>query len=171
MNASLKFKFVGQNTFKLLMPIITNQNILRYIKYFNEIDPLSPTLADINTREVNLIADKTVVLTPFDTSVLTEEQIKIFFNPTKIDFGDGDDILNTVYYRIHIIVPTSKWVMNGSGQFLAYCISHEIAKEVDNKNIAGIGKVNIVGQADEGKVTDTFSGLTFKIAVNSANKA
>jgi hypothetical protein len=169
MNASLKFKFIGQNTFKLLQPIVKNQNILRYIKYLDKDDPLDKKLPDIDMR-TDLITDGTIILTPFDKNVLAKEKIKIFFNPIDVDFGDGKNILNTTYYTIDIIMPTSKWKLS-NGEFRAYMIAHEIAKEIDNKNIAGIGKVNIVGRAIQGKVTDTFSGLNFKIAVDSANKS
>ena len=170
MNASLKFKFIGQNTFKLLQPIVNNQNILRYIKYLDKDNPLDSALLDIDTRKVDLIADGTIVLTPFDKNVLRDEAVKIFFTPIDIDFGNGKDVLNTTYYMIDIMMPTSKWRLS-NGEFCAYMIAYEIAQTIDNKNIAGLGKVNIVDRAIQGKVTDTFSGLNFKIAVDSANKS
>lgn len=169
MNASLKFKFIGQNTFKLLQPIVKNQNILRYIKYLDKDDPLDKKLPDIDMR-TDLITDGTIILTPFDKNVLAKEKIKIFFTPIDIDFGNGKDVLNTTYYMIDIMVPTSKWRLS-NGEFRAYMIAYEIAQIIDNKNIAGLGKVNIVDRAIQGKVTDTFSGLNFKIAVDSANKS
>lgn len=169
MNASLKFKFIGQNTFKLLQPIVKNQNILRYIKYLDKDDPLDKKLPDIDMR-TDLITDGTIILTPFDKNVLAKEKIKIFFTPIDIDFGNGKDVLNTTYYMIDIMVPTSKWRLS-NGEFRAYMIAYEIAQTIDNKNIAGLGKVNIVDRAIQGKVTDTFSGLNFKIAVDSANKS
>lgn len=136
MNASLKFKFIEQNLMKILMLVVTNQKILRYIKYLND-NPLDESLPDIEDTLIN----SHIILSPFDKEVVTVSEVKLFFYPTRSDLKSKP--LGKHIYMFDIICPINYYIIPNMGQFRTIRIADEIAKMIDGQTIAGIGEVTI----------------------------
>lgn len=133
---SQKFKHIEDNLTNILLTMINNQNLKRYIKYLND-NPLEKSLSQPDITD-NLIGTN-ILLTPLNTEVVTVENVYIFINPFSGDltrYPVSDDI-----YSIDIMIPNDKWLI--SGKIRPIRIAHEISKNIDGLNIAGIGKVEI----------------------------
>lgn len=162
MNAtSLKFKFIEDNLNKMLILMVNNQTIKRYIKYLDQY-PLDPSLPDIADNLIN----KNIMLTPYDPTVLTDMQVKVFFTPYKGNLKNiplGNDI-----YLIDIIVPIKYWLITGKGEIRVFRIAEEIAKMFDNQSVAGVGRVYLTDYSVY-KVNDSYAGLNLLINVINSN--
>jgi hypothetical protein len=142
------------------MLLYENQNISKYIYYLVD-DPLSEVDVPIDLK-----ANGNFILTLMDNTILTEEKVRIFLNPV---LGDLERIpLGEITYEIDIVIPNSKWILNGMGQFRAYRIMDEFSKLVDGKNVGGIGEVNITKFKAFGITDTSYSCLSALIKVNVA---
>jgi len=152
---SLKFEHIESNLVKLFSLLYSNQNISKYVYYLID-DPLS-IQEDVS---INMLEEGYYLLTIFDNSVPLAEKVRIFLNPfsgnlKKVGVGD-------ILYQMDIVVPNTKWILNGMGQIRAFRIASEFNKMVDQKPVAGIGSVNVEGFKTF-KVSDTYSGLSIYI--------
>jgi hypothetical protein len=159
MFASLKFKFMGDNTNKMLYMITTNQNFLRYIKYLDN-DPLNTSKPDVAYSEVqdNFAVDL------FDEEVLEETKIKVFFSP--LDGMLEEKPIGHDIFILDIVIPKDFWKLEGKGEFRAFQMAHEVALKLDGKNVAGIGDINIIKWRSF-KINNQYRGLTLWIKVGS----
>ena len=155
---SLKFKHIETNLLKLLILIINNQNVCKYIYYLDD-DPLNNP--DVS---VNLIETRNIILTLFDEEILDNESIKVFINPFQGDLRSQP--LSNILYLIDIVIPNNKWVLHGLGQLRAYRIADEIAQMIDGQMVAGIGEVEII-DFKAFKVGSNHSGLSLSVRINS----
>lgn len=157
MKKSLKFKFIEENLLNILHLIVGNQNILRYIKIL-ENNPLDPTYPDIQETLIN----QNIILTPFDPTILTENQVKLFFYPFSGKFSNNPK--GKHIYECDIICPYSYWVLSNMGQFRTTRIADEICMLIDGKNITGVGDIE-VNEYRIGKVDDNYAVLSLWIDV------
>lgn len=162
MNASGKFKFIGQNLDKMMYMIVTNQNILRYMKYL-DYDPLSTNQPDVT--EDDLVGQFVTDL--FDSETMEATKVKLFFHPLEgvLDIQPvGYDI-----YMLDIVIPTNYWKIQSRGEFRAFKIAEEISKRIDGQKIAGIGEIDIIKWKTY-KVESTHKGLSLWVKVNSTTR-
>lgn len=137
METSLKFQKIEDNLFKLLLLLVSNKNIAKYIYWLTDNPLIEP---DVTT---DLIDNGYILPTLFDSQALTEEKVRVFLNPIS---GSLEGIpLGDIMFSMEIVVPSSKWNLKGIGKYRAYRIVDEFSKMVDGKDIAGVGNVNIVG--------------------------
>lgn len=136
MSASLKFKFIEQNLMNILMLVVTNQNILRYIKYLND-DPLDDYLPDVEGTLIN----EHIILSPFDKEVASVSEVKLFFYPFKSHLKSKP--LGKHVYMFDIICPIRYFILQGRGEFRTIRIADEIARMIDGQTITGIGEITI----------------------------
>ncbi len=160
MNGSLKFKFIEESLQSMLELISSNQNIKRYLKHLTN-NPLASSLPDI---EGNLM-DENIYLTPFDETILEEIKVMMFLYP-----HDGRFITpkSKHIYCCDIICPIGYWVLLGTGKFRPTRIADEICMMIDQKNVAGIGDVEI-NNYKIGKVSKAYGFLTLFIEVTTAS--
>ena len=155
MSDSLKFEYIESNLVKLFSLLYSNQNIAKYVYYLID-DPLSIQ----ENVPIDLYSEGYYLLTVFDNSIPTVEKVRIFLNPFSGNLksiGTGE-----ILYQMDIIVPNSKWILNGMGQIRAFRITSEFNKMVDQKPVAGIGSVKVEGFRTF-KVNDTYSGISIFI--------
>lgn len=155
MSNSLKFENIEFNLVKLYGLLISNQNIAKYVYYLVD-DPLS-VQEDV---PVNLKDEGYYQLTVFDNSIPETEKVRIFLNPYSgnlKNIGTGE-----IMYQMDIVVPNSKWILNGLGQIRSFRIANEFNKMVDGKPVSGIGNVYIHGFRTF-KINDIYSGLSIFI--------
>jgi len=160
MEKSFKFKHIENNLLKLLTIFLSNQNIKKYIYYLND-DPTSQS-----NVTVDLIENDYIILTMFDETILTEEQIKIFFNP--IVGSLKSQPLSEITYIMDIIIPNNYWVLHGLSQIRSFRIADEFAQDIDQQLVAGIGECEITNFKAY-KVGKNYSGLSLWIKVCSSS--
>lgn len=158
---SLKFKHMSINTTKIVLNLLLNQNLMRYIHYLGDYNPLDSRLPDVEADEVK---KKNFILTKFNDKIITETKILMFVNPLRGRFtgsASSDD-----FYEINIIVPRDYWIIGNTSEIRAFEIAYEIGQSLDQKNIAGVGDVKIVNW-DTWKVNDSFDGLSLLLSVTN----
>lgn len=158
---SLKFKHISMNTTKLVFNLLFNQNLLRYIHYLGDYNPLDERIPNV---EASVVKDNNFILTKFNDKIITDTKIFIFVNPFRGRFtgsATADD-----FYEISIIVPREYWLIKNTSQLRAFEIAYEIGQSVDQKNIAGIGNVEIVNW-DTFKASDSHDGLVLLLQVTN----
>lgn len=160
MESSYKFKYIEENLIKLVGILLQNENLKKYIIHLTD-DPLS----EPNVTE-DLIESRNIILAPFDDRILTEEKVILFVNPLRGNLNNQP--LSDLIFLVDIIIPTSKWLLNGLGQIRAFRIADLIARDVDQKRIMGV-KENEVTEFRIFKVNNNYSGLSLTIKVNSSS--
>ena len=139
---SQKFKYISDNTSKLVNEMLTNQNLAKYIYYLDNkkhpLDPSNPSISPIRVR------DKNFKFVLFDDNIVTDTQILVFVNPAMNNYRGTTLSIDT--FVMDVAIPNKYWVINNGGdiQLRAYEIAYEVAKAIDGKNITGIGDVEIV---------------------------
>lgn len=160
MEKSCKFKHIENNLIKLLEVLLSNENLKKYIFYLID-DPLSQPTVDVDLLETN-----NIILNLFDSNILDERRVTLFINPLEGDLRSQP--LSDLTFTIDIVIPYKKWIMGEfGGQLRVFRIADEIAKEIDQKNVMGIGDTEIV-RFRLFKVNNDYSGMTLWIKVNSS---
>ena len=159
---SLKFKHTSKNTMKLILAMLANQNLVRYIHYLSDSDPLDTNLPDANPLQVK---EDNFILTQYNSDVLVENKISIFVNPMRGSFKPND-VTSNDQYTIDIVIPYVYWNIKDTGDIRAYQIAYEICQVIDFKKIAGLGNVEVAGW-NSYKVDNQFSGLTLFVNVTN----
>jgi len=154
---SLKFKHMSKNTIKLVFTLLGNQNLLRYIHYLGDYNPLDGNLPNASPGEVKV---NNFILTTFNEKILEETKISIFLNPHRINFNRSATA--KLVFELVIVVPYKYWIIKDIGELRACSIAYEIAQTIDQQNIVGIGDVFII-DGETFKLNDTFSGLAMYI--------
>lgn len=143
--------------------MLTNQDLLRYIHYLGDYNPLDKALEDVSLIQVK---QQNFMLTPFNPEILSNTKIMLFLNPFSGRFGknvEADDV-----YTLDILVPYDYWIIGDTSEIRVYSIAHQIAKSIDQKNIAGVGNV-VIASYKAYKVDDTFAGVTLFLEVINAS--
>lgn len=159
MEKSCKFKHIENNLIKLLEVLLSNENLKKYIYHLSD-DPLNQP-----TVEADLLETNNIILNLFDSEILDEQRVTLFINPYEGDLRSQP--LSDLTFTIDIIVPSSKWLLRGLGQIRSFRIADEIAKDIDQKNVMGIGECEIT-RFRIYKVNNNYSGMTLWIKVNSS---
>jgi len=160
---SLKFKHMSKNTIKLVFTLLGNQNLLRYIHYLGDYNPLDGNLPNASPGEVKT---RNFVLTTFNEKILEETKVSIFLYPHVSNFARRSTAKDI--YELVIAIPYKYWVIEDVGELRAFEIANEIAKSIDFENIVGIGNVYIT-RAETFKVNNEFSGLVMHFEVTNPN--
>jgi hypothetical protein len=156
---SLKFKFMSENTLKILNTILANQNYLKYVKYLTDY-PLQG--ADISPADV---FKNNVSLSHFREDIVTETQITVFFCPYITRFkgttlSDDDFLLVTV-------IPNEYWTIQNNTRIRAMEMAREVIESIDQQYVAGIGKTEVIYH-DTFKVNTKFQASKMVIRVPNA---
>lgn len=166
---SQKFKYISDNTSKLVNEMLSNENLVKHIYYLdNEKHPLDPSNPLVPPRRV---IDKNFKFVLFDDNIVTDTQILVFFNPVMNNYRGTTLSIDT--FTMDVAIPNKYWIIHNGGniQLRAYEIAYEVVKAIDGKNITGIGDVEIVS-AQTGRVgSKGISVISIMIEVkNTATK-
>jgi len=146
---SLKFSFVEQNMKNLLLPLRQNQNFLRFSQYLSD-NPLDLEVFDKTSGDIipqpdivstDLIADKIIIPTLFNTIIATDSKVYLYFSPLRGSIQDTRTPIFESRYIFNIICPFASYVINGTQEFRPFRIANEICKSLDCQDVAGIGQV------------------------------
>jgi len=161
MEWSQKFRHIENNLIKLLEVLLSNENLKKYIFYLVN-DPISQPNVDVDLLETGHI-----ILNVFDNNILDSEEQKVilFINPYEGNLRNQP--LSDITFLIDIVVPYQYWLLSGLGQIRPFRIADEIAKDIDQKHVMGIGLCEIE-RFKIYKLNKDYSGMTLWINVNSS---
>ena len=168
---SNKYSFINDNISDLLLPIVTNQNILRYIHYLDN-DPLNSSKPNINNPYVIddgvHTSEAHIFLDFFNETIVTEQKIYMFFTPIKPKRTFTEiSTINSYLFSLSIVIPSTYWSLRGQGKLRAYAIADEISQMIDGKRITGIGEV-IIESDGAGKLDNGYRILELVIKVDNS---
>lgn len=177
---STKFKYIDDHITKILTPLKTSQEFLRLIYYLSEFQsPLEPYFFDESGNKImqpdiiktwqQLISDKTIVLTLFNSTILTKEKVTIFFSYLLAKYDDNSLFNDDVIYEMNIVVPYNKVMIPNTIQQRHHKIANAVCQLIDNQPIAGVGNVFCI-HASTYKENDDYEGLCLRFKVNDFTK-
>ena len=159
---SLKFKNIEKYLINILLLIVGNQNIARYVMRLDN-DPLDSTKPDVFD---DLIELKNVIPTMFDNTITEYSEVKIFLYPARGSLQGKP--LGDVYMNVDILVPDICNLLEGKGQFRTFRIADEITQMVDGQSeIAGCGQMNVVDFINYKLPNTNYCTLSMRILINS----
>lgn len=164
MGESNKLRNTSKDLNTILSHLVQNQNLKRYLYYLDN-DPLSEDKTDIGGTLIN----ENIILTPYDSRVVSEESVKIFVN---LNSGNLRTQPVGIYtYSMEIICPLTKWVLEGKSQIRPHQIAYEITRKLDGVKINGVGKAE-VENVNFGKLDETYGWgrLLFKVNTNTLKR-
>lgn len=157
MSMSNKFKNATTHLFQLIMIMISNNEISKYL--VNE-----PS----NGEYVDLLYEYVFPSFPTIEDLPDDYKTRIYVNPdTGIDYRGNQATMQEVY-KVDIITPESEAFTN-SGELRPFGIAYEMSKNIDNKHIGGIGNAEIFDYKYY-KLGDNHVALTFFIKFISQKK-
>ncbi len=164
---STKFKFVSTTMNQMMNQILRNRAVRRYITYLGKKHPLDDTVPDVSPVKVS---EENVYFKIYTEEVLSDTKVTLFLNPIEQDFKHTT--LGLEFYQLDIVVPESAWeIKNGMNREIrAYSILHEIAREIDQQKISGIGEVTIENSFMQ-SMTKGYAIVSTIIVVNGSMRA
>lgn len=164
---STKFKFVSKAMNQMMNQVLRNRAVRRYITYIGKQHPLDAGIPDISPAKV---FEENVYFKIYTEEVLSDEKVVLFLNPIEQDYENIS--LGLDFYQLDIVVPESAWeIVEGMHREIrAYSILHEIAKEIDQQKITGIGEVTIQRSFMQ-SMTKGYTIVSTVIMVNTSMRA
>jgi hypothetical protein len=101
----------------------------------------------------------------FNPEILVETKAMLFLNPYNVRFGRGTTANDN--FLLDIVLPYKYWIIEETSELRVYSIAYQIAKTIDQKNIAGVGNIKIT-DCKAFKVDNTFSGVSLIFEVENA---
>jgi len=154
---SYKFRDIETNMNQILSALLKNNNFKKYIYYSSDNPLTEPDVSDSD-----MILGKRIVPAPVSMKILDVSRITMFFNYRKCSFRN--QALSSIIFIADLVIPIPLWSINsGDGQRWIR-ITDEIAKELDQQLVTGIGEVS-VGEPMPFPVNDEFAGISIPIIV------
>lgn len=136
METQRRFSVMGENLFKTLKKIISNQRVCRLLKYQNS-TPFDPFLPDIDGLD---LLHKQIVIVPKIPEVNDKEcsYIYIVFDKYIINPENRDYKISTI--RFDIVCPFKEWIIDDNN-LRPYLLMQEIDNMFNESKMSGIGKL------------------------------
>lgn len=162
-NTQRRFSVMGENLFRILNKIITNQRICRLLKYQNE-DPFSEDLEDVNG--LDLIHKQICVIPKIPETDGTEMSfINIVFDKFVVNSNNPDFKISTV--RFDVICPFNEWIVNNSN-LRPYLIMQELDAMFNQAKMSGIGNLQFVS-SETLVLSPHLGGYSMLYSINEFN--
>ena len=133
-----RFEVMGEDIFKIVNKIMSNQKILKLLK-FTDGDPLNHP--DLKQEEIDEMLNKNILVVPKipDENSNNDCYIVIILNTYEVNLANNDFKDTTV--RFDVICPMNRWLINEK-TLRPYLIMSEIDTMFNEKSIAGIGNLS-----------------------------
>lgn len=158
-----RFAVMGENLYKIINKITTNQRICRLLKYQNS-NPFDPTLPDIDglslLNENFIIVPKYPEIDNIERSYITIIFDKYIINPQNPDFK-----YSTV--RFEVVCPYSEWIVD-EGNLRPYLLMQEIDSLFNQAKLSGLGNLQFV-QCVPLTLSPQMGGYTMYYQINDFN--
>ena len=150
-----RFEVMGEDIFKIVNKIQTNQKLLKLLK-FTDSNPLDHE--DLSQDEIDEMLHKNLLIIP---KLPDEDQDKNCYIVVILDKYVVDPVnpdFKSVVIRFDVICPLDKWVINSS-TLRPYLILNELDKMFNEQKLAGIGNLSFIN-ADRLVVSPYLGGYT-----------
>ena len=150
-----RFEVMGEDIFKIVDKIQTNQKLLKLLK-FTDSDPLNHE--DLSQDEIDKMLHKNLLIVP---KLPDEDQDKNCYIVVILDKYMVDPVnpdFKSVIIRFDVICPLDRWVINSS-TLRPYLILNELDKMFNEQKLAGIGNLSFIN-ADRLVVSPYLGGYT-----------
>lgn len=159
-----RFEVMGEDIFKITNKLLSNQTLLKLIKYTDS-DPLSHP--DLTQDEIDKMLHKNILITP---KIPDEDQDKncyviVLLDNYIVDEHNADFKVATV--RFDVLCPMDRWVVNAKS-LRPYLIMNEIDKDFNEKKLAGIGNLSF-NKAERLVVSPYLAGYSLKYGHSEFN--
>ena len=158
-----RFAVMGDNLFKIINKLVSNQRLCRLLKYQNS-TPFSDELSDIDGIE---LVNKQIVIVPkipenldIECSYITVIFDKYIVNPNNDDFK-----ICTI--RFDIACPYEEWMLDESN-LRPYLIMQEVDEMFNQQRVSGIGKLQF-SHSEPLTLSPQFGGYSMFYTVNEFN--
>lgn len=137
-----RFAVMGENLFRILNKLITNQRLCRLLKYQNE-NPFSKELPDVDGLE---LINNSICITPKIPEKDGKETayVMVVFDRFIVNTNNPDFKISTV--RFDIACPYNEWVVDSSN-LRPYLIMQEIDTMFNQAKMSGIGNLQFVSSS------------------------
>ena len=158
-----RFAVMGDNTFKILNKLVSNQQICRLLKYQVR-DPFSDKYEDVDGID---LLNKQILAVPkvFDASTEKMSYIVAVFDNFVVNQSNPDFKISTV--RFDIACPYDEWLLN-ENSLRPYLIMQEIDSMFNQGKLAGIGNLQF-HRANMLTLTPQMGGFSMEYKINEFN--
>lgn len=158
-----RFAVMGDNLFKIINKLVSNQRLCRLLKYQNS-TPFSDELSNIDGIE---LVNKQIVIVPkipenldIECSYITVIFDKYIVNPNNDDF-------KICTLRFDIACPYEEWMLDESN-LRPYLIMQEVDEMFNQQRVSGIGKLQF-SHSEPLTLSSQFGGYSMFYTVNEFN--
>ena len=154
-NTQRRFEVMGEDIFKIVDKIQTNQKLLKLLK-FTDSNPLDHE--DLSQDEIDEMLHKNLLIIP---KLPDEDQDKNCYIVVILDKYEVDPYnpdFKSVIIRFDVICPLDRWIINSS-TLRPYLILNELDKMFNEQKLAGIGNLSFIN-ADRLVVSPYLGGYT-----------
>ena len=158
-----RFAVMGDNTFKILNKLVSNQRVCRLLKYQVR-DPFSEKYEDVDGVE---LLNKQILAVPkvFDASTEKMSYIVAVFDNFVVNQFNPDFKISTV--RFDIACPYDEWLLDESS-LRPYLLMQEIDNMFNQGKLAGIGNLQF-HRADMLTLSPQIGGFSMEYKINEFN--
>lgn len=158
-----RFAVMGENLFKIISRIASNQKICRLLKYQVD-DPFSEELPDIDGVE---LLHKQLIIVP---KIPEEDDIEysyiiVVFDKYLINPENPDYKISTI--RFDVVCPYDEWRIN-SDSLRPYLIMQELDNLFNQTKLSGIGNLQFV-RSEPLVLSPHMGGYTMQYQINEFN--
>lgn len=133
-----RFEVMGEDIFKMIQKILSNQNLLKLLK-FTDPNPLNHP--DLTQDEIDDMLHKNVLIVPKMPDTLDEKLCYVIVILNTYDVSPNNQDFKIATVRFDVICPMDRWVINAK-TLRPYLIMSEIDTMFNEKSIAGIGNLS-----------------------------
>lgn len=158
-----RFAVMGENLFRILNKIMSNQRICRLLKYQNE-NPFDENLPDVDGLD---LIHKQICIIPKRPEPDGDECsfLTIFFDRYIVNTQNPDFKLSTI--RFDIICPFNEWIVNDSN-LRPYLIMQELDTMFNQTKMSGIGNLQF-STCDILVLSPHLGGFSIYYTINEFN--
>lgn len=133
-----RFEVMGEDIYKMIEKILSNQKILKLLKYTDS-DPLKHP--DLTQDEIDEMLHKNVLIVPKIPDDTDEKTCYLVVILNTYDVAPSNQDFKSATVRFDVICPMDRWIINAK-TLRPYLIMSEIDTMFNEKAIAGIGNLS-----------------------------
>lgn len=157
---STKFKNTSANKMNLLMAILENESLRKWIYYLTDNPENEPDVP------VDALLKRNIIPTKFNPDIIKESKVILLIDP--VEGGFNFNLPSVETWAINIIMPNEFWFMEQYGKERIFEIAHLIAQSVDDQRLTGLGKV-LIKSYKTYNINQTWTALTLFAEVVNTN--
>lgn len=132
-NISTKFKHTSKHRMNLLLAILDNADLRKWLYYMSD-DPSSEPDIDIDS-----VIRKNITFTKYSEEILQDSRAVLFLELLEGSFSFNK--MSPEVWAINLAIPNDRWFIRQYGLDRPYEIANRICQTIDEQRLAGIGKV------------------------------